>query len=63
MGLPTDAMGYLKQCKSISVPLYAYAGWCGFLGVRGKLPPEIQVIEIPDVMKLVAEVKRIIGGP
>ena len=63
MGLPTDTMDYVKQCKAAGVPLYACAGWCDFLGVREKLPPEIQAMEIPDVMKLTAEAKRIIGGP
>lgn len=63
MGYSVDAMDYLKQVKSAGVPLYACAAWCDFLGVRGKLPPEIQVIESPEIMKLVAEAKRIIGGP
>jgi predicted peroxiredoxin len=63
MGMSTDPMDYLKQCKSAGVPLYACGGWCDFLGLRAKVPPEIQVMEIPEIMKLTAEAKRIIGGP
>jgi hypothetical protein len=43
--------------------LYACGGWCDFLGLRGKLPPGIEVKETPEVIKLLAEAKRIIGGP
>jgi hypothetical protein len=60
MGFPTDVMDYVKQAKSAGIPLYA-GGWCDLLGVRGKLPPEIQEIEIPEAEKLMAEAKRIIG--
>jgi predicted peroxiredoxin len=60
MGLSTNIMDYLKQAKSAGIPLYA-AGWCDLLGVRGKLPAEIQEVQIPDVIKLMAEAKKIIG--
>ena len=60
MGFSTDVMDYMKQAKSAGIPLYA-GGWCDLLGVRGKLPPEIQEIEIPEAEKLMAEAKRIIG--
>ncbi len=62
MGLSTDVMDYVKQAKSAGIPLYACGGWADLLGVRGKLPPEVQVLEIPDVMKLVAQAKRTIGA-
>lgn len=60
MGFSTDVMDYLKQAKSAGIPLYA-GGWCDLLGVRGKLPPEIQEIQITQAEKLMAEAKRIIG--
>ena len=62
MGYSVDAMDYVKQCKAAGVPMYACEAWCEFLGVRGKLPPEIEVKGIAWDMKLVAESKRIIGG-
>lgn len=63
MGLSTDVMDYVKQAKSVGIPLYAGPFWCDMLGVRGKLPPEISVLENPDQIKLTAEAKKIIGGP
>jgi len=63
MGYSVDAMDYVKQCKAAGVPMYACEAWCEFLGVRGKLPPEIEVKGTAWDMKLVAESKRIIGGP
>ena len=62
-GLPTDVMDYLKQAKSTGIPLYVSGGWCDLLGVREKLPPEVQVMERPDVIKTLAGAERIIGGP
>ncbi len=63
MGYPPDVMDYVKQCKAAGVPMYACEAWRDFLGVRGKLPPEIEVKGIPFDMKLVAEAKKVIGGP
>jgi peroxiredoxin family protein len=63
MGFPTNAIDYVKQAKSAGIPLYAAGIWSDLLGVRGKLPAEIQVMENPDVVKLIAEAKKIIGGP
>ena len=63
MGMPIDGMDYVKQAKSAGVPLYACGGWSDLLDVRGKLPPEIEVKEIPEVIKLLAEAKKVIGGP
>ena len=63
MGLPTELADYLKICKDAGVALYGSGGWSDLLGVRGKLPPEIQILEIPEAEKLMAEAKNIIGGP
>lgn len=60
MGLSADIMHYVRQAKSAGIPLYA-GGWCDLLGLWGKLPPEIQEIEITEAEKLMAEAKRIIG--
>lgn len=62
MGMSADPMDYLKHCKSAGIPLYACGEWCDFLGLRAKMPPEIQVVENPEGIKLVAEAKKIIGG-
>lgn len=61
MGFSADPAEFLKAAAAAGVPMYACAGWAGFLGVAGKLPPGIKVMEIPDVAKLVAEAKRITG--
>lgn len=63
IGLPTEVAEHLKAARAAGVPIYACAGWAGFLGVAQKLPAEIKVMEIPDVVKLLAQAKRIIGGP
>jgi predicted peroxiredoxin len=62
-GYSPDAMDYVKQCKAAGVPLYACEAWRDFLGVGAKLPPEIEVKGIPWDMKLLAEAKKVIGGP
>ena len=63
MGFPSEPADYLKMCKAAGVPLYGSGGWSDLLGVREKLPPEIQVLEIPEAEKLIAEARNIIGGP
>lgn len=63
IGFSTDVAEYLKGAKAAGIPMYACAGWAGFLGVAQKLPAEVKLMEIPDVVKLLAQAKRIIGGP
>ena len=63
IGFSTEVAEYLKAATAAGVPMYACAGWAGFLGVAQKLPAEIKVMEIPDVVKFLAQAKRIIGGP
>jgi peroxiredoxin family protein len=63
VGFSTEVAEYLKAAAAARVPLYACAGWAGFLGVAQKLPAEIKVIEIAEVVKLLAQAKRITGGP
>jgi predicted peroxiredoxin len=63
MGYSFDPLNHITQAKSAGVKLYAAAVWCDFLGIREKLPPEIELLEIPELTKLIAEAKRIIGGP
>jgi predicted peroxiredoxin len=62
-GWPMDPMDYVKHAESAGVKMYACGAWCDFLGVRGKLPAQVQVLEVPDVVKLLGEAKRIAGGP
>lgn len=61
-GWPVNPMEYVNQAQSAGVKLYGCGGWCDFLGVRDKVPPQIQILEIPDVVQLVGEAKRIAGG-
>ena len=61
-GFPTDPLEFLKGAKAAGVPIYTCAGTVGFLGIADKVPAEIQPLEIPDVMKLLAEAKKVIGG-
>lgn len=63
MGLSSEVMEHLRAAAAAGVPMYACAGWAGFLGVATKLPGEIKLMAIPDVVKLLAQAKRIVGGP
>jgi peroxiredoxin family protein len=62
MGFPADPMEFLKGAKAAGVPLYTCAVTAGLLGIADKLPPEIEAMEMPSVMKLLAEAKKVIGG-
>lgn len=62
MGMPSEPEEVLKIAVAAKVPLYACAGWAGFLDVAQKLPADIKLLEIPDVVKLIADSKRISGG-
>ena len=62
MGISDEVAEHLKAAVAAGVPLYACAGWAGFLGVAQKLPAEIKAMDIPDVVKLIAGAKRIAGG-
>lgn len=62
MGMPTEPEAHFKAAIEAKVPMYACGGWAGFLGVAQKLPAGITVLDIPDVVKLIAESKKISGG-
>jgi len=61
-GFPTDPTELLKGAKAAGIPIYTCAGTVRFLDIAGELPPEIQPLDIPEVMKLLAEAKKVIGG-
>jgi|SRR4030042_4058875 predicted peroxiredoxin len=63
MGIPTDPLEHFKAAIGAGVPLYACGGWVGFLGVASKLPTGIKLLEIPEVVKLLAGAKKVFGGP
>jgi predicted peroxiredoxin len=58
-----DVMDYVRLCETAGVPLYTCGAWVDIVGVRDFMPPEIQVIEIPETMTLIAEARKVIGGP
>lgn len=60
MGMPIDTMEMLNMAKGAGVPVYACGGWTDMLGVRDKLPPEMEVVEMADTVKLMAEAKKVI---
>ena len=62
MGLATDPMDNLKTAKAAGIPTYGCAVEAALLGIREKVPPEIQLMELPDSTKLLAEAKKVIGG-
>ena len=60
-GLPTNPMGALKMAKDAGVTIYACGACADFFAVRDKLPAEMEILEMNDVAKLVAEAKKVIG--
>lgn len=62
MGLSTDMMALLKAVKGAGVPVYGCAVEAALSGVQGKVPPEIELLEMADLSKPIVEAKKIIGG-
>ena len=62
MGLPIEPMELLKSAKAAGVPIYACAVEAELSGIREKVPPEIQLLEMADLAKPIIEAKKIIGG-
>jgi len=61
-GLTSDVMEMLKMAKGTGVPVYACGIWADLLDARDRLPEELEVIEMNDAVKLLAEAKRHIGA-
>ena len=62
MGIPTDPMALLKAAKAAGIPIYGCAVEAALSGVREKVPPEIELLELADLTKPIVEAKKIIGG-
>lgn len=62
MGYSTEPMDYLKTAKDAGVPMYGCVVEATTLGIKDKLPAEIQLLELPDSTKLLVEAKKVIGG-
>jgi hypothetical protein len=63
MGHRFDPLYFVEQAKSAGVPLYASTVWCDLLNVKANLPPDIGLLEVPELCKLLAESEKVIGGP
>jgi len=61
-GLTSDVMEMLKMAKGAGVPVYICGIWADLLDARDKLPEEMEVIEMNDGAKLLAEAQRHIGA-
>jgi hypothetical protein len=62
MGLDTDPMALLKAVKAAGIPVYSCAVEAALSGVRDKVPPEIELLELADLTRPIVEAKKIIGG-
>ncbi len=62
MGLPIDPMTLLKAAKAAGIPVYACAVEADLSGIREKVPPEVELLEIADLPRPIVEAKKIIGG-
>ncbi len=58
MGFPTDPIPTLKLAKALEVPIYTAEPWIQVLDIADKLPEEIEVISLEDMITLIAEAKR-----
>lgn len=61
MGLTTSPMEALKMAKDAGVTVYACGTCADVFAVRDKLPAEMEILEMDDVVKLIAEAKKVIG--
>ena len=58
----TDIKPLTKAAKEAGVGLFACPTWSDLLGLRGRLPAEVEEIDMPMALKLLSEAKRVIGG-
>jgi len=61
MGFPEGVPTWLKLVKGAGIHIYTCGGQVDMRGLKGKLPPEIEPI-YPDVVQILAEAKKVIGG-
>jgi len=57
-----DYRQVLEKAQQADVPMYASSTWVEFLGLNDRLPAGISVIESPALLKMVMDVKTIIGS-
>ncbi len=62
MGLPVDPMALLEAAKAAGIPIYGCAVEAELSGVRERVPPEVELLEMADLTKPIVEAKKIIGG-
>ncbi|MEE8471088.1 MAG: hypothetical protein V3S51_07145 [Dehalococcoidia bacterium] len=58
MGYPTDPLATLKLAKALGVSVYTAEPWVEVLGIRDKLPEEIEILSLAETMKLIAESEK-----
>ena len=58
MGFPTDPMPTLRMAKALGVPVYTAEPWVQVLGIADKLPGEIKVLSLAEMIELIAGAKR-----
>ena len=57
----TDIKPLVKAAKDAGVGLFACPVWSDLLELRGRLPAEVQEIDLPMALKLLSGAKRVIG--
>jgi len=62
MGVPVDPMALLEAVKAAGIPIYGCAVEASLSGVREKVPPEVELLEMADLTKPIVEAKKSIGG-
>ena len=58
LGYPTDPMPTLALARTLGVPVYTAEPWVQVLDIRDKLPEEIEVLSLAEMMSLIAGAKR-----
>lgn len=58
MGFPTDPMATLNLAKQLGVRIYTAEPWIQVLDIGDKLPQEIEVLSLDDMIQLIADAKR-----
>ena len=58
----TDIRPLAKAAKEAGVGLFACPVWSDLLDLRGKLPAEVQEIDLPMAFKLLSGAKKVIGS-
>ena len=57
-----DVKGLIPQAREAGVSLYACPIWSSLLGVEGKLPQGIKVLDTDGFLKLIQDAKKAVGS-